>query len=211
MTNWKIRQEIWRDWGRATENLGENSRFQARKSNQVSSHAIPSSRLFPAMSPYCLYSCSQQDNCCWMVLWRWQGTGQFLWQHTASVSIWMHLENWRTTRVKWTDTGQVSNQVPSVRRTYTLHWVTVNITVIYLLYCGTDAVWVGNGICWTLIQLVTTLYKSLSHTDQCSQSRCSMFCFQQWPFLCFRAHVYADWRPLHTNPYFSNCRLRTLP
>jgi hypothetical protein len=35
------------------------------------------------------------------------------------------------------------------------------------------AVWIGERI----TQLVTTLYKSLSHTDWCSQSRSSLLCF----------------------------------
>jgi hypothetical protein len=39
-----------------------------------------------------------------------------------------------------------------------------------------DGVWVGNRIYWTLKQLMTTLYKSLSHTDWCSPSWSSLCC-----------------------------------
>jgi hypothetical protein len=35
-----------------------------------------------------------------------------------------------------------------------------------------DEFWIGNFIYWTILQLMTTLYRSLSHIDQCSQPRC---------------------------------------
>jgi hypothetical protein len=36
----------------------------------------------------------------------------------------------------------------------------------------TDGVWVGSRIYWTLTQLMTTVYKPLSHRDLRSQTRC---------------------------------------
>jgi hypothetical protein len=54
-----------------------------------------------------------------------------------------------------------------------LHGVVGTTSPLILLSCDgvtTDGVCIGNRICWTLKQLVTTLYISLSHTEWCSQS-----------------------------------------
>jgi hypothetical protein len=37
-----------------------------------------------------------------------------------------------------------------------------------------DGFWVDKWVYWAFLQLVTTIYTSLSRTDRCSQSRCSV-------------------------------------
>jgi hypothetical protein len=59
-----------------------------------------------------------------------------------------------------------------------------------------DGVWIGNSIYWPLIhtardytlQITITVFTALLGNG-----------FQQWTFLCSRAHVLAGWRPPHTN------------
>jgi hypothetical protein len=55
-----------------------------------------------------------------------------------------------------------------------------------------DRLWTGKRTYWILIQLVTTLHRLLSHTEQCSQV--------------------TDFTALHPIPtsYFSNCRLKPI-
>jgi hypothetical protein len=55
--------------------------------------------------------------------------------------------------------------------------------------------------CWiycTFLQLVTALYRSLSHRLVSSVTLLGSD-FQRWTFLCFRVQVLAGWRPSHAN------------
>jgi hypothetical protein len=70
---------------------------------------------------------------------------------------------------------------------------------------ATDGFWIGNRIYWALKHLVTTLHRSLSHRLVFSVTVFTALfgnVFQQWTFLCFRAHDPAGWRPSHTNLLF---------
>jgi hypothetical protein len=67
-----------------------------------------------------------------------------------------------------------------------------------------DGVWIGIWIYWAF------QHKARDYTLRITLTRRPMFpvtvftpllgnVFQQWTFLCFRAHVHAGWRPSHTN------------
>jgi hypothetical protein len=60
-----------------------------------------------------------------------------------------------------------------------------------------EGAWIGNRIYCTLLLLVTTLHRSLTHTVSSGTLLGSDF--QRRTFLCFRAHILAGWRPSHAN------------
>jgi hypothetical protein len=60
-----------------------------------------------------------------------------------------------------------------------------------------DGVWIGNRIYWTILQLVSTLHRSLPHTVFSFTLLGSGF--QRRTFLCFRTHALLGWRPSHAN------------
>jgi hypothetical protein len=66
-----------------------------------------------------------------------------------------------------------------------------------------DEVWIDDSnYCTLYTQLVTPLYKSLSHRLVFSVTIFTAplgNIFRQRTFLCFRAHVLAGWRPSHTD------------
>jgi hypothetical protein len=73
-----------------------------------------------------------------------------------------------------------------------------------------DGVWIH----WTLKPLVSTLHKSLSHTDQCSHSRTSLLCLVAASNSGrFSAHGLTSLQAgdhLTPTTYSSNCRLKTI-
>jgi hypothetical protein len=63
--------------------------------------------------------------------------------------------------------------------------------------------WFGIWIWWTLLQLVNTRHRSLSHGLVFSVTISTALhgnVFQQWTFVWSRGHVPAYWHPSHTNP-----------
>jgi hypothetical protein len=77
---------------------------------------------------------------------------------------------------------------------------------IVMRYVTIDRFWIGNQIYWTLIQLVTTLHKSLSHSNSVTVFTALLGnIFQQWTFLCSRANIHTG----HLTPtsYSPNCHI----
>jgi hypothetical protein len=67
-----------------------------------------------------------------------------------------------------------------------------------------EGVWIGNRIYCTLKHTTRdyTLQITVTHRLVFSVTVFTALLdngFQQWTFLCFRAHVLAGWRPSHTN------------